>query len=77
MNDLRTRVEHALKTDVATALELDPAEITVTAVEDGIASVRFGPVCSSCPGGIMTLVLSVEAELKKHVPEIEMIEAVL
>jgi Fe-S cluster biogenesis protein NfuA len=77
MNDLRAHVEGVLRTEVAPLLEMDPAELTVTAVADGIASVRFGPTCSNCPGGLHTLVLSVEAELKQRVPEIEIVEAVV
>jgi len=49
----------------------------VVAVEDGIASVRLAGVCASCPSSLMTVVTGMEAELRKHVPEVEMIEAVL
>jgi Fe-S cluster biogenesis protein NfuA len=77
MNDPRAHIESVLKSDVAAALELDPAEMTVTAFDDGIVSIRFGPVCSNCPGGMMVLVQSVEAELKARVSNVEIVEAVI
>ncbi|MBY0512371.1 MAG: NifU family protein [Gemmataceae bacterium] len=74
--DLRERVEHALKHDVAPALELDGTGIEVLEVADGVASVRLTGVCGGCPATIMTVLTSLEAELRKFVPEVEVIEAV-
>jgi Fe-S cluster biogenesis protein NfuA len=75
-SELAARVEDALKRFVAPAMELDGSGIEVVAVEDGIASVRLAGVCASCPSSLMTVVTGMEAELKKHVPEIDIIEAV-
>jgi len=75
--ELAARVEDVLKRVVAPAMELDGSGIEVVAVEDGIASVRVAGVCASCPSSLMTVVTGMEAELRKHVPEVEMIEAVL
>jgi Fe-S cluster biogenesis protein NfuA len=50
--------------------------IEVVAVEDGIASVRLAGACASCPASLTTLILGLEQELKKHVPEVDIIEAV-
>jgi Fe-S cluster biogenesis protein NfuA len=75
-SELTVRVEDVLKRLVAPAMELDGTGIEVVAVEDGIASVRLGDVCASCPATLMTVITGMEAELRKHVPEIEMIEAV-
>ena len=74
--DLRERVEHALKHDVAPALELDGTGIEVLEVADGVASVRLTGVCGGCPATIMTVLTSLEAELRKFIPEVEVIEAV-
>ena len=76
-SELAARVEDALKRLVAPAMELDGSGIEVVTVEDGIASVRLAGVCASCPSSLMTVVTGMEAELRKHVPEVEMIEAVL
>ncbi len=73
---LKERVEHALKNEIAPALLLDGAGIEVLEVADGIASVRLSGVCAGCPATIMTVLTSLEDELRKKVPEVEMLEAV-
>ena len=74
--DLRSRVEHALKVEIAPALMLDGNGIDVLDVSDGIAQVRLTGVCAGCPATIMTVIMSLESELRKRVPEVEVIEAV-
>jgi Fe-S cluster biogenesis protein NfuA len=73
---LRDRVEHSLKNDIAPALLLDGNGIEVLEVVNGIASVRLTGVCSGCPATIMTVISSLEDELRKKVPEVEILEAV-
>lgn len=73
---LRDRVEHALKHDIAPALSLDGNGIDVLEVENGIASVRLSGVCAGCPATIMTVITSLEGELRRLVPEVEILEAV-
>ena len=74
---LEARVLDALRNHAAPAMDLDGSEIEVIEVADGIASVRLGAICSSCPATLMTVVMGLEQELKKHVPEIELLEAIL
>jgi Fe-S cluster biogenesis protein NfuA len=74
--DLRERVEHALRDEIAPALRLDGNEIEVLDVSDGIAQVRLTGVCAGCPATIMTVITSLEDELRKKVPEVEVLEAV-
>jgi Fe-S cluster biogenesis protein NfuA len=76
MSDLRTRVEHALREDIAPALLLDGTGIDVLDVSNGIAQVRLSGACAGCPATIMTVITSLEEELRKRVPEVEVIEAV-
>ena len=73
---LRQRVADALAREIAPALALDGTQIEVLDVTDGVARLRLGGVCGSCPSSIMTVVYGIEAELRKHVPEIAYIEAV-
>ena len=75
-SELAARVEDALRRHVAPAMELDGREIEVVAVADGIASVRLAGACASCPATIPMLITGLEAELRKHVPEVDIIEAV-
>lgn len=72
---LKARVEDALRREVGPALELDGAAIEVLGVENNVARVRLGAVCASCPATLMVLVNGIEDELRKHVPEIEYLEA--
>lgn len=73
---LRDRVEHVLRHEVAPALHLDGSGIEVVGIENGIASVRLSGVCSGCPATILSILTSLEDELHKRVPEVEVLEAV-
>ena len=72
--DLRDRVEHALKHEIAPALLLDGNGIEVLEVVNGIASVRLTGVCAGCPATILGVITSLECELRKKIPEIEILE---
>jgi Fe-S cluster biogenesis protein NfuA len=75
-DDLKARVEHALKDEIAPALLLDVNGIEVLGVEDGIAQVRLTGVCAGCPATIMTVLTSLEDELRRRVPGVDILEAV-
>jgi len=74
--DLKQRVADALTREVGPALEMDGTQLEVLDVSDGIARIRLGGVCGNCPSSIMAAVMGIEHELRKHVPEVEYIEAV-
>lgn len=76
-NELHDRVAEAMRLYAAPALGLDPAEVEVVAVADGIASVRLAGACASCPTTIPMLLTGLETELRARVPEVEVVEAVL
>jgi Fe-S cluster biogenesis protein NfuA len=73
---LKERVAQVLAQEVGPALALDGAAIEVLDVTDGIVQVRLGGVCSSCPATLMTIIMGIEQELRKHVPQVEYLEAV-
>ena len=73
---LRDRVAQVLADEIGPALAMDGTQIEIVAIEDGVARLRVGGVCGSCPGSIMAVVSGIEAELHKHIPEIAYIEAV-
>lgn len=75
-DDLKSRVEQTLRTEVAPALELDGTAIEVLDVTDGVARLRLNGVCSGCPATIWTLINGIEQELRQRIPEIEYLEAV-
>jgi Fe-S cluster biogenesis protein NfuA len=76
MTDLRSRVEEVIRTRVAPALEMDGAGIEVLDIDRGCARVRLNGACAGCPATVMFVIRGMEEELRKHVPEIEYLEAV-
>jgi Fe-S cluster biogenesis protein NfuA len=73
--DLIERVARALAEQVGPALAMDGAAIEVLDVCDGVARVRLGSVCGGCPATLMMVIMGIEQELRKHVPEVEYLEA--
>jgi Fe-S cluster biogenesis protein NfuA len=71
---LKERVAQAMTEHVAPALEVDGSEIEVIDVTDGIARLRLHGTCASCPSSVMTLIMGLEQELRRHVPEVEFVE---
>lgn len=75
-SDLKSRVEQALAKEVGPALQMDGGAIEVVDVEQGIVRVRMHNVCNGCPSTIMTVIMGIEQELRRHVPEVEYLETV-
>ena len=75
-DDLKTRVAQALAEEVGPALELDGTAIEVLDVTDGVARVRLNGVCAGCPSTVMTVLMGLEQELRRRVPEVDYLEAV-
>lgn len=74
--DLKDRVARVVREEVAPALQIDGTELEVVDVSDGIAQVRFGGACSSCPATITSLIMGLEQELRSRFPEVQYLEAV-
>ncbi|VTS07022.1 NifU family protein [Tuwongella immobilis] len=74
---LKEQVARILTEEVAPAFELDGSRIEVVDVSDGVAQLRFDGVCSSCPATLMTIIMGLEQELQKRIPQIAYIEAVI
>ena len=68
--DLKTRVAHILTAEVEPAMQLSPGSMEVLDVTDGVVRLRLGDVCASCPSSIMVIVMELEQELRKRIPEI-------
>lgn len=73
--NLKRRVEQALAEHVGPALEMDGTAIEVLDVNHGVARVRLSGVCSGCPSTIMAIIMGIEQELRRHVPEVDYLEA--
>jgi Fe-S cluster biogenesis protein NfuA len=76
-DDLRERVARVLANEVAPALQMDGGDIELVGMSGGIAQVRLLGVCNGCPSTIMALMMGIEDELRRRVPEIEYIDPVV
>jgi Fe-S cluster biogenesis protein NfuA len=74
--DVRERLRRVLVEGIAPALHLDGQSIEVLEVRDGVARLRLGGVCAGCPATTMSVIMGIEQELHRLLPEIEYIEAV-
>ena len=74
--DLQRRVEQVVRDEVAPLLEMDGAGIEIVSVADGVVQVRLNGSCGCCPGSVHAVVMGIEQELRRRVPEVEYLEAV-
>lgn len=74
---MKEKVEAALN-KLRTGLQADGGDIELVDVNDeGVVKVRLKGACSGCPMSQMTLTNYVEKILKKEVPEVKKVEAIL
>ncbi len=76
IDDLKARIQSVLEVHIAPVLSLDVAGLEVLDVIDGVVRIRVTDACAGCPATVMTLIMGIEQELRKHVPKIEYLEAV-
>jgi Fe-S cluster biogenesis protein NfuA len=74
---LQSRVARILAEEVAPALQMDGGDIELLDVAGGVARVRLLGVCNGCPSTIMAVMMGIEEELRRRVPEVEYIEPVV
>jgi Fe-S cluster biogenesis protein NfuA len=72
---LKDRVAKVLAEEIGPGLSMDGTLLEVLEVEDGIARIRLHGVCGDCPGSVMAVVMGIETELRRHLPEVAYIEA--
>jgi Fe-S cluster biogenesis protein NfuA len=73
---LKERVAQVLRDEIGPALEMDGTAFEVLEVADGVVRLRLGGGGACCPSSIMAVVMGIEQELRKRVPEVESLEAV-
>lgn len=71
---LKDRVGRVLAEELAPALAMDAAMIEVIEVIDGVARIRLGGACGCCPNSVMAIIMGIEQEVRRQVPEIEYLE---
>ncbi|MBA2225560.1 NifU family protein [thermophilic bacterium 2918] len=72
---MRERVEQTLRQELLPGLG-EGMDIEVVDVSNGVVQVRFPAACTHCPGSILTIVTLLEDELRKKIPEVEVLEVV-
>jgi Fe-S cluster biogenesis protein NfuA len=75
--DLRERVARVLAEEVAPALQMDGGDIELVDVSGGVAQVRLLGACNGCPSTMMAVMMGIEEELRRRVPEVEYLEPVV
>jgi Fe-S cluster biogenesis protein NfuA len=75
-SDLHQRVEKVVREEVAPLLEMDGAGIEIVSVRDGVVQMRLSGACGCCPGSVYAVVMGIEQELRRRVPEVHYLEAV-
>jgi len=71
---LKDRIAKVLAEELAPVLAMDATAIEVIDVADGVARVRLGGACGCNPSSVMAIILGLEQELRRRVPEIEYVE---
>lgn len=75
--ELQQRVAKVVADEIAPLLQMDDNSIEVVGVEDGVVQVRLNGGCGCCPGSVQAVIMGIEDELRRRVPEVEYLEAVL
>jgi Fe-S cluster biogenesis protein NfuA len=71
---LGERVARALAEHVAPVLEMDAVAVEVLDASDGVVRVRLSGGCGSCPGSVYAILVGIEEELRRRVPEVRYLE---
>lgn len=73
---MKEKIEKALG-KIRAGLQQDGGDIELVDVAEGVVKVRLKGACAGCPMSQMTLANFVERELKKAVPEVKRVQAVM
>ena len=75
-DERKTRVAQVLAEEVRPVLQMDGGDIELLGITDGIVRVRLHDACSGCPTTIIAVIMGIEQELRRRVPEVEWLEMV-
>ena len=73
---MKEKIENVLK-KIRVTLQQDGGDIELVDVLNGVVKVRLKGACSGCPMSQMTMTNYVEQAIKKEVPEVKKVEAVM
>ena len=75
-SDLRSRLTRFLREEVAPVLQMDGENIQLLDIDNGVARIRIQGGCDGCPSSIMAIIMGLEQELRRRIPQIEYLEVV-
>jgi len=75
-SDLKGRLTRFLMEEVAPVLQMDGGNIELLDIQHGVARVRIQGGCKGCPSSIMAIIMGLEQELRRRIPQIEYLEVV-
>jgi Fe-S cluster biogenesis protein NfuA len=75
-SELRQRVAKVISQEAAPLLGMDGDGIEVVAIENGVVQVRLSGACGCCPGSVQTIIVGIEQELHRRIPEVDYLEVV-
>ena len=74
---LRERVARVVAEEIIPALDMDATGVEVVGCDRGVVQVRLSGTCGSCPSSARAVVMGLEDELRKRIPEVEYLETVM
>jgi riboflavin kinase/FMN adenylyltransferase len=75
-HNLIDRVTRFLADEIAPVLQMDGQDIQLLHIQNGVARVRIQGGCGGCPSSVMGIIMGLEQELRRKIPQIEYIEIV-
>ena len=74
---LCSRVAQVVAEEILPALEMDATGVEVVGCDRGVVQVRLSGTCGSCPSSARAVIMGLEDELRKRIPEVEYLETVM
>ena len=71
------KIKQLLDKYVRPAVEMDGGNIKFHSYEEGVVNVVLQGSCSGCPSSSSTLKVGIEGMLKRMIPEIKSVEAIM
>lgn len=75
--EMVTKIKQLLDKYVRPAVEMDGGNIKFHSFEEGVVNVVLQGSCSGCPSSSSTLKVGIEGMLKRMIPEIKSVEAIM
>ena len=74
---LRSRVAQVVADEILPALDMDATGVEVVGCDRGVVQVRLSGTCGSCPSSARAVIMGLEDELRKRIPDVEYLETVM